>query len=151
MQTQMTAPDLATIVEDSVVTMLGLSLGDLVDRDETADSCELGASVQFTGDWEGAIAVGCDAAFGAELAAAMFAMELGEVTDGEISDALGELANMIAGNVKPLLPAAASLSLPTVFRGSEVKLGFPGAQVWLAIAYQRNGSDVFIRIYQRAG
>src|SRR3954447_12129582 len=110
----MTAPDLATIVEDSVVTMLGLTLGELVDGDQTADACELGASVQFTGDWQGAIAVGCDAAFGNEIAAAMFAMEPGEVTEDEISDALGELANMIAGNVKPLLPAAAGLSLPTV-------------------------------------
>jgi chemotaxis protein CheX len=147
----MTAPDLATIVEDSVVTMLGLSLGALVDRDETADGCQLGASVQFTGDWEGAIAVGCDAAFGNEIAAAMFAMGSDEVTDDEITDALGELANMIAGNVKPLLPGAASLSLPTVFSGSEVRLGIPGAKVWLAIAYNRNRSDVFIRIYQRTG
>jgi len=149
-QTQLTAPDLATIVEESVVTMLGLSLGELVDGHDTADGCELGASVQFTGDWEGAIAVGCALAFGQEIAAAMFAMEPDEVGDEEISDALGELANMIAGNVKPLLPGAASLSLPTVVRGTAIRLGIPGARVWLPIAYHRNGAHVFIHIYQRA-
>jgi len=37
-----------------------------------------------------------------------------EVTSDEIGDALGELANVLGGNVKAMLPAPSTMSLPTV-------------------------------------
>jgi chemotaxis protein CheX len=148
-QAQMTAPDLAMIVEESATTMLGIDLGERVD-DEPTPGCTLCASVQFTGTWEGAVAVGCDERLGHEIAGSMFGVEPGTASDDEVGDALGELANMIAGNVKPLLPGAASLSLPTVVSGDTVRLGIPGATVWLAVTYARADDRMFVRIYQRS-
>src|SRR6476469_9111942 len=120
----MTEPDLANIVENAVTMMLGVSLGDVIDGDPTS-TYSLGASVQFTGEWEGAVVVGCSESFGREAAAALFASTADRVEPDEVADALGELANIIGGNVKPLLPGAANLSLPTVVRGAEVQLGIP--------------------------
>ncbi len=41
-------------------------------------------------------------------------MEVDEVTEDDVADALGELANMIGGNVKSILPELSALSLPHV-------------------------------------
>jgi chemotaxis protein CheX len=144
----MTQPDLANIVENAVTMMLGVSLGDVTDGDVTS-TYSLGASVQFTGEWEGAVVVGCSESFGREAAAALFASAADAVEPDEVADALGELANIIGGNVKPLLPRTASLSLPTVVRGAEVHLGIPGAALWVGISYGGD-SAVSVRIYERA-
>ena len=148
MQVQMTQPDLAEIVEGTVAVMLGLDPGDLV-PDAEPTTCEIGAAVQFAGEWAGAIVVGCDAEFGREAAAAMFGSERDEVQPDEVADALGELANMIGGNVKPLLPGAATISLPTVVQGADVRLGVPGARVWVGIVYRRGDSELSVRIFER--
>jgi chemotaxis protein CheX len=150
LQAQIDTPDLAAIVEGAVTAMLGIDLGEPVEHDTAAAGCSLCASVQFAGGWEGAVVVGSDIAFGRETAAAMFDIEADDVTDDEIADALGELANMIGGNVRPLLPGAETLSLPTVVRGDDIKLGIPGARVWVAIVYRRDGSEVSVQIYERA-
>jgi chemotaxis protein CheX len=147
-QAQMTEPDLAEIVQGTVEVMLGLDPGDLLPGPE-ASICELGASVQFTGDWEGAVLVSCDSAWARDAAAAMFASHPDELSTNDIADALGELANMIGGNVKPLLPASASLSLPTVVQGADMRLGIPGARQWLGVTYRRGPSELSVRIFER--
>ena len=43
----------------------------------------------------------------------------------DAEDALGELANVIAGNLKPHLRAGLILSLPTVVRGSNFRIRIP--------------------------
>src|SRR6185312_11233649 len=84
----MTEPDLANIVENAVTMMLGVSLGDVIDGDPTS-TYSLGASVQFTGEWEGAVVVGCSESFGREAAAALFASTADRVEPDEVADALG--------------------------------------------------------------
>jgi chemotaxis protein CheX len=148
-QAQMTEPDLAAIVEGAVMTMLDLYPGELVE-DAEPTACSIGAAVQFTGDWQGAIVVGCDEAFGREAAAAMFGSEPESITHDELADALGELANMIGGNIKPLLAGAVSISLPTVAQGPELHLGIPGAEIWLGILYRRGESELSVGIYRRS-
>jgi chemotaxis protein CheX len=149
-QTQLTGPDLAAIVESAVTMMLGLDLGEPCESD--ADTpITLGASVQFMGDWDGAVVVGCDASFGTQAAAAMFGIDSSAVSDDEVADALGELANMIAGNVKPLLPNAAAISLPTVVHGADLRLDIPGGQAVVAIVFRGPDTTLTVRIYKRAG
>jgi chemotaxis protein CheX len=149
-QMQMTEPDLASIVEGAVTTMLGLDLGERFGP-ETDIVCTLGASVQFMGDWDGAVVVGCDTSFGRTAAAAMFGSGADAISDEDIRDALGELANMIAGNVKPLLPRSASISLPTVVQGEDLRLGIPGGVSVVGIAFRADDTTLTVRIYKRAG
>lgn len=73
------------------------------------------ATVAVTGAWVGRIALTLPPE-AADLAAATM---LG-VTDAEaadVADAVGELANMVGGNVKSLVPAPSTLGLPSVGRG----------------------------------
>jgi len=154
MHVHVTEPDLADIVEGATSTMLGTVLGALAPSgeapSEASAACAVGASVQFTGEWSGALVIGCDEMIGNEAAAAMFGCDTNNVAADDLSDALGELANMIAGNVKPLLPGAITLSLPTVVQGSELRLGIPGAAPTVGVTYRR-GSCVFsVEIYERS-
>jgi chemotaxis protein CheX len=72
------------------------------------------ASVSVTGAWRGHVLVSCSDAASRNAAAALLGIELDEVTDDDVADALGELANIIGGNVKSLLPEPCALSLPHV-------------------------------------
>ena len=58
---------------------------------------------------------------------------------------------MIAGNVKPLLAEAASISLPTVVQGEDLRLGIPGGQEVVGIAFRRADKTLTVRLYKRAG
>jgi len=80
----------------------------------------MSACVQITGAWRGAVALSCDAAMAAEAARVMTA---------DMQDALGELVNMIGGNVKALLPETCQLSLPSVVEGSDYSVRVPGSRV----------------------
>ena len=70
------------------------------------------ASVDIRGDWTGTVTLEM-APTTAETAARTM-LHLDEVEDGDVTDALGELVNMIGGNIKSLLPSGSSLGLPIV-------------------------------------
>lgn len=83
-------------------------------------------AVQIGGAWKGAVAVECSQALARKASASMFGMAEGEVSSGEMSDALGEITNMVGGNFKALLEGVCQLSLPTVVEGLHLKLAIPG-------------------------
>lgn len=67
-------------------------------------------TVDVTGPWSGSIHLEIGASCARTLAGAMFAQE--EVTTDDVQDAMGELANVIGGSVKGLMPGPSKLSLP---------------------------------------
>jgi chemotaxis protein CheX len=76
------------------------------------------ASVSLTGAWHGHVVVTCSAEAARQAAAAFLAMEPAEVGDEDITDVMGELANIVGGNVKSMLPPATGVSLPHVVIGA---------------------------------
>ncbi|MFL6136497.1 MAG: chemotaxis protein CheX [Frankiaceae bacterium] len=82
-----------------------------------ADEAMTGA-VEVLDTWRGHIVLQCTLETARSMAAAMFLMERSAVGDSDVADALGELTNMIGGNIKSLLPAPSRLSLPVVHEGS---------------------------------
>jgi CheY-specific phosphatase CheX len=91
--------------------------------------------LQINGAWQGAVLLQCPVVLAASLAAMMFRSEERPTTD-HIKDALGELANMIAGNVKALLPETSHLSLPAVALGSDYELNIIGTTVLLMASFR---------------
>jgi chemotaxis protein CheX len=79
------------------------------------------ASVSLTGAWHGHVVVTCSSAAARHAAAAFLAMETDEVSDEDMTDVMGELANIVGGNVKSMLPAATAVSLPHVVSGASNK------------------------------
>ena len=73
------------------------------------------ASVVIRGGWSGVVLLEMGAATAQEAARVMLDRDEGDdVEPDEVADAVGELVNIIGGNVKSLLPAASSLGLPQV-------------------------------------
>src|SRR4029450_7757910 len=84
----------------------------------------LSASVQISGGWEGTVLVSCPEALAQRVAGVMFDTE--SASDDEIRDALGEVANMTAGNVKALVESYCRLSLPMGAGGGGAAAALPG-------------------------
>lgn len=86
---------------------------------------ELSASVAVVGAWNGHLVVSCSRNGSRDVASAMLALPADELSADDIGDALGELANVLGGNVKSLLPAPSTLSLPRVGAGDDER--WPGS------------------------
>jgi hypothetical protein len=84
--------------------------GDLPELDQPVS-----AWVDLHGEWLGRAVLTTDRSTADDLARAL--LDLGadeEVTEPDLVDAFGEVANVIGGNVKSLLPTQGTLGLPTV-------------------------------------
>lgn len=103
--------------------------------------------VHLSGAYVGSIMLECSAAAARDAAAALFSMQPGDVTHGEVVDAIGELANMVGGNVKSMLPGPSVLSLPAVVHG---QLAVPGAQVVREVRLTWRNEPLTVSLWQQA-
>ncbi|MGX6608180.1 chemotaxis protein CheX [Micromonosporaceae bacterium Da 78-11] len=75
---------------------------------------EVHSSVSISGSWTGHVVYASSTVAARRAAAAFLAMEMDEVSEEDLADVLGEMANIVGGNVKAMLPPGAFLSLPQV-------------------------------------
>ena len=68
--------------------------------------------VRLRGGWNGAVLVECSEALARRAAGTTFAIDPATATSDDIEDVVGELANMVGGNMKALLPGPTQLSVP---------------------------------------
>jgi len=80
------------------------------------DTTVVSATVSVSGAWAGVISLQVSEAMAHRITAAMLG-GTDPVDDSDVSDAVGELVNMVGGNVKSLMPGPSTLSLPVVARG----------------------------------
>ncbi len=112
------------IERDEVCRLVGQVWGLVLGLDVGAGPCPpadaaLAGSVPVRGAWQGRVVLRCDPALARLAAARMFGLRPEEVTDEQTRDALGELTNMVGGNLKGLLPGSSSLGLPAVAAARE--------------------------------
>jgi chemotaxis protein CheX len=120
----------------------GASVPDGEPGEERVTGC-----VHLSGAYTGSIMLQCSAPAARDAAAALFSMQPADVTQNEVVDALGELANMVGGNVKSMLPGPSALSLPAVVHG---QLAVPGAQVVREVALSWRGESLVVSLWQQA-
>jgi chemotaxis protein CheX len=75
---------------------------------------EMSATITIAGEWNGTCCLTCSGPAARHAAMVMFGMTEDEITDEEVRDAIGELINVVGGNLKGVLPGPTELSLPTV-------------------------------------
>jgi chemotaxis protein CheX len=109
----------------------------------------LTSCVLISGAWEGAVTVLCGKQLATRLAAQMFALEPEAVSAEEISDGLGEIANMCGGNFKALLPAPSHLSLPAVIDGGDYTLNVPGSRMVHRVGFDCGGEPLVVVVFMR--
>ena len=110
-----TADDLENIAEQVWSAFLADGREAVVDgTDPVTAPAELAASVAIVGAFDGHVVVTSTREGSREVASALFEMPADEPSADEIGDALGELANVLGGNVKSMLPAPSTMSLPRI-------------------------------------
>ncbi|MBX7078322.1 MAG: chemotaxis protein CheX [Nannocystaceae bacterium] len=92
--------------------------------------------IGIAGKWDGAVILDCSPGVARELATIMFGVPEAEVDRSHIEDTMGELANMIGGNLKALLAPPCTLSLPTVVEGHDYRVRVPGATVVRDLSFE---------------
>ncbi len=143
--------DISQLIESIWSSVLGL---DVMRSDE-----EMGADweqeakvigcVQITGDWEGAVMLKCPTELARLAGAIMFGVEIESGTADEAEDALGELTNMIAGNLKSLLPGICYLSLPIVVNGLDYRTIVPGSRPLCQVAFKCREKPFKVMLLER--
>lgn len=82
---------------------------------EVHGEAECAASISIEGAWNGAVIVACSRRLARHAAASMFCCPVSEIDEASWRDTLNEVANIMGGNIKALLPGPSSLGLPEAF------------------------------------
>jgi chemotaxis protein CheX len=102
--------------------------------------------VQIAGAWEGAVACTSSDALLRRAAAVIFQKPPDAVTLEMVHDALGELVNMIGGNIKALLPGPSYLCLPAVVEGSDFSVCVPAARPVVEAEFLSQGQPLVVKL-----
>lgn len=106
--------DIEQVVSSVFGNMLGLSTNSGGCEDERRPLRELSSLVTFTGAWQGMVSIGCNLLQARRFAERFLSLSPGAVDDRIALDVLGELTNMVAGNLKPLFASDLRVSMATV-------------------------------------
>ena len=127
-------------------TMLGVKISELIDGQQARkekNSERVVSLIGFAGDHTGNCMVSCSKRFACELAGLMLMEDHAEV-NGEVMDALGEISNMIFGNVKSDLEydlGPMQLSLPSVILGRDLNVRSLASPSWIVMPLSTGEED----------
>lgn len=143
-----TADDVATLVQEVGAAVLDMSM---VAVSSPPPGKEPGATacVHVAGDWEGSVILETSAQLSVMATAAMFQLPVDEIGDEEQADALGELANIVGGSIKGLIPGSCRLSLPTVTLGPDSRMVVPGLELVHRVVLDVAGEQLVVALWKR--
>src|SRR5215213_1891269 len=102
----------------------------------------------MVGPWNGTVVLTCGRSTAEELSRSLLKEHAPPVLDAEdVEDALGELANVVGGNVKAVLPGPSVLGLPEV--GSAPEPGLPADTLRVDLLWR--GQALTISVQGAAG
>jgi chemotaxis protein CheX len=117
--------DLTRIARDIFDTMLGVALQTAEEEWKPARDRLTGA-VYLAGAWRGAVLLECDHRQAFDFTSRLMSVPIPEAVNDDVRDTMGELANMLGGNLKSVLPRGVVLSMPSVVEGSDYSLRICG-------------------------
>ena len=115
-----TAEQIESMVEDLFTTMLGLEIAVANDKDILPEPGSIQASVHVTGSVNWEILTITSLRLAEDIACAMFDKDVDDVTGDEAHDAIGEVANIIGGNIKGLANSPCELTMPVVTAAKDI-------------------------------
>ena len=104
--------------------------------------------VTVTGAWQGSVLLACPAQLARMAAAAMFDLPAEQLDDREVADALGELTNMVGGNIKSLIPGPSRLSMPAVTVGASPTVEPPRAALVTTLSLACEGLPLTVSVWR---
>ncbi len=145
-ETRLEESSIDQIARSVYATMIGLEL-ERCSAPLDSDANSLLAAVQLTGNWIGSVVLSQSPELAQASAAAMLAISPGTVGENDRIDAAAELANMIGGNLKSVLPGPTSLSLPTIVDCRDSNLRVHDARLLHDVAFDSGVGVARVRVY----
>ena len=133
-------------------TMLSMDI-ELADKDVQAnvDGERIVGSVGFAGDAVGSVSIHVSEAFARSITAAMLGMEEDEIDgDEDVHDVIGELSNMVGGDLKSRLcdeGLNCNLSIPSITRGSDFRMETKGWERHESLAFRHQEQFALVNVY----
>ena len=124
------------IVVDVFTSMLKMDVERVALPGDNHNSPVLTAAVHFVGSWKGALRIECTPEQTFEYTRRLLGVDLPTEVNEDVCDAFGELANMIGGNLKAVLPPVVQLSMPSVVKGVDYAMRICHAVPACKLAFQ---------------
>ncbi|HEU5169534.1 MAG TPA: chemotaxis protein CheX [Gemmatimonadales bacterium] len=109
----------------------------------------LTGTVHVTGAWDGTVAVAAPILLAGECAARLLGRDPGSLTLTDLQDAWGELVNVVAGNLKALVPPSCHLSMPAVVEGTSYTYRVPRSRVLNELTFACLGKRIRVTVLER--
>ena len=141
---------ICTATHEVFQTMLAMEVvsGEAYVEREAAPSSEgVVALIGLAGDWVGTASLSCTAPFACRIASQMLMIDAQSV-DGDVLDAVAEMANMIIGNVKTGLEqelGPMGMSIPTIIFGKNFSARSAGSEEWLTVPFTCEGERIEVK------
>lgn len=142
--------DLEGVARDVWTSFVDADDAGLVAGGEGVAEERVTACVHLSGAFTGSVIVQCSDHAARHAAAALFAVSSPEVTENEVIDAIGEIANMVGGNVKSMLPGPSFISLPAVAQGYRSSLSVAGATVVQQVHLMWRTEPIVVSLWKQA-
>jgi chemotaxis protein CheX len=138
---------LQQVVSDVCTGMLGLELEPSEHFGSDEADC-LSAVIRISGDWDSLVQVMTPRRTAVAIASNMFAMSEDELSEAEIRDAVGEIVNMVGGNLKGIVEGESALSLPCVGESAGAA-PFDSSFKGLMVSNRCQGDPLVVRVLDR--
>ena len=136
------------IVQDVFKTMLSYGIRESSDDYAQQKTDIVTSAIFFAGAWQGAVIVECN-----EKQCLLFTERLMGIPqpvrmDDDARDAMGEVVNMIGGNLKSVLPPGVSLSMPSVLEGPNYAYRICGLNQTARWAFRGEAGPLWVTLVQ---
>lgn len=129
--------------------MLDMTLETLRPTAVCAVAGHIRGSVRLTGAWNGLVEIRLADRLAYEASAGMMMVPLDAVREGDVLDAVKEIANMLAGTIKSSLPRPCAMSLPTSNLEGNAWFGPSNAEDSLAVSFRHPAGDLLVWVFEQ--
>lgn len=104
--------------------------------------------VHITGDWEGTMTLSCPEELASLASSILLEVDQEAVTVDDMLDTVGELTNMIAGNLKGLIRGTCHISVPVVAHGLGRRFTAPGKNLLQRVTFESGGQTFEVMLLE---
>jgi len=137
----------AQIVHDVFETMLRYEIHESSD-DYNARTNVVTSAIFLAGAWKGAVIVECSEDQARLFTGRLMGIPKPAHMDDDTRDAMGEVVNMIGGNLKSVLPPGVSLSIPSVLEGPDYAYRICGSHQNVRFAFRGEAGPLWVTLVQ---
>jgi len=147
-----TSHDIYQSVQGIFQSMLGVEpqLESLEHEDEALHNQGIAAIVGYAGESDGSVIFTCSMDLAAKLAGLMLMEEEVDPESEDVDDAVGEIGNMIAGQLKNLVCEGGNevqLSIPVIVREGNYRLSVPDSyDRWRLTCFHVDGAPFYVEM-----